>query len=385
MNITPFAVSWSDAQIERLRASIASYPWPPAPEAEDGWRYGADEMALRQLCARWVDEYDWLGAQALLNRFPQFRASVGPFDIHFVHIIGEARGRRPLLMTHGWPGSHFEFWKTAEQLAFPSSFGAQTADAFDLVIPSLPGFGYSSKPARPIGQRETARLFNELMIHGLGYPSYRAQGGDWGGLVTSWLGLDYPDAVSAIHLNMIGFQPSGGAINDAERSWKARTSAAMEELGAYFRLQASKPQSIAWLAAGNPVGQAAWILERFHDWSDLRTRSLFEAYSIDELITNIMIYVTTGSFTTGAWYYRGLLAEGGNRLPPGVRCETPTAFANFPGERLYQTPPRSWVDRAYNVQRWSDMPRGGHFAAMEEPDLFIADVRAWGRETDQRV
>jgi microsomal epoxide hydrolase len=137
---------------------------------------------------------------------------------------------------------------------------------------------------------------------------------------------------------------------------------------------------VAWLGAGNPVGQAAWILERFHDWSDLRTKPFLEVYSKDQLLTNIMIYVMTGSFTTGAWYYRGLIEEGGIGALEGARCETPTAFANFPGEALYQAPPRSWAERAYNITRWSDLPRGGHFAAMEEPDLFVNDVRAWARE-----
>jgi microsomal epoxide hydrolase len=151
----------------------------------------------------------------------------------------------------------------------------------------------------------------------------------------------------------------------------------MQQLGAYFLLQASKPQSLAWMAAGNPVGQAAWILERFYDWSDLRTKSLIGAYSKDQLLTNIMIYVMTGSFTTGAWYYRGLMEEGGVQLTEGQRCETPTAFANFPGEALYAAPPRSWAERGYNITRWTDMATGGHFAAMEEPDLFVTDLREW--------
>jgi microsomal epoxide hydrolase len=154
----------------------------------------------------------------------------------------------------------------------------------------------------------------------------------------------------------------------------------MELMGAYFRLQSSRPQSIAWMAAGNPVGQAAWIAERFHDWSDLSVKTLDQAYSRDQLLTNIMIYVMTGSFTTGAWYYRGLIEEGGVAFRPGEKCETPTAFANFPGEPLYSAPPRSWAERAYNIVRWSEMPRGGHFAAMEEPDLYVDEVRAWARE-----
>ena len=378
--VEPFEVRWDEARVNAVLDQVRAYPWPPTPQVPDGWAYGCDGAYLKALCDHWTTAYDWRAAVADLNRFPQFTARVEDFDIHFLHVVGEAGGKRPLLVTHGWPGSHFEFWGAIEKLAFPSRFGGGPADAFDLVVPSLPGFGFSSKPVRPIGQKATARLFNTLMTEVLGYKTYLAQGGDWGGLVTSWLGKNHGDSVRAIHLNMIGFRPHGGPTNEAEVAWATRQNAMMDVMGAYFRLQASKPQSLAWLGAGNPVGQAAWIAERFYDWSDLRVKSLDEAHPKDKLLTNIMIYVMTDSFATGAWYYRGLLEEGGVAFQEGERCETPTAFANFPGEALYQAPPRSWAERAYNISRWSEMPRGGHFAAMEEPELFVEDVRAWGRE-----
>jgi microsomal epoxide hydrolase len=294
-------------------------------------------------------------------------------------VVGEANGKRPLIVTHGWPGSHYEFWQAIEPLAFPSRFGGDAADAFDLVVPSLPGFGFSSKPKRPIGQRTTARLFNALRTGVLGYSSYLAQGGDWGAMVTSWLGREHGAHARAIHLNMLGFRPGDGPQGEAELAWAQQQAGAMDLMGAYFRLQVSKPQSIAWMGAGNPVGQAAWIAERFHDWSDLRHKPIDEVYPKDRLLTNIMLYVMTGSFTTGAWYYRGLVEEGGLAFQPGERVETPTAFANFPGEPLYSAPPRSFAERAYNIVRWTEMPSGGHFAAMEEPGLFVDEVRAWAR------
>jgi len=379
--VEPFEVRWDEARVNAVLDQVRAYPWPPTPQVPDGWAYGCDGAYLKALCDHWTTAYDWRAAVADLNRFPQFTARVEDFDIHFLHVVGEAGGKRPLLVTHGWPGSHFEFWGAIEKLAFPSRFGGGPADAFDLVVPSLPGFGFSSKPVRPIGQKATARLFNTLMTEVLGYKTYLAQGGDWGALVTSWLGKNHGDSVRAIHLNMIGFRPHGGPTNEAEVAWATRQNAMMDVMGAYFRLQASKPQSLAWLGAGNPVGQAAWIAERFYDWSDLRVKSLDEAHPKDKLLTNIMIYVMTDSFATGAWYYRGLLEEGGVAFQEGERCETPTAFANFPGEALYQAPPRSWAERAYNISRWTEMPRGGHFAAMEEPDLFVDDVRAWARTT----
>ena len=377
--IKPFEVSWSEAQVEAVLERVRAYPMPPIPEVPDGWAYGCDAGYLKSLCDHWTTAYDWRAAVADLNRFPQFTARVEDYDLHFLHIVGEAKGSRPLIVTHGWPGSHYEFWGAIEKLAFPSRFGGKPEDAFDVVVPSLPGFGFSSKPKRPIGQRTTARLFNTLMTQVLGYSTYLAQGGDWGAMVTSWLARDHGANARAIHLNMLGFRPSDGPKTPEEAAWAERQLAAGNVMGAYLRLQMSKPQSIAWMAAGNPVGQAAWILERFHDWSDLSKKSLDEAYGKDRLITNIMIYVMTDSFATGAWYYRGLPEEGGLAFAPGERCETPTAFANFPGEPLYQAPPRSFAERAYNVIRWTDMPRGGHFAAMEEPDLFVDEVRAWGR------
>jgi pimeloyl-ACP methyl ester carboxylesterase len=378
--IKPFEVQWTEAEVEAVLARVRAYPWPPAPAVADGWAYGTDAAWLQDLCAHWANGYDWRAAVAELNRFPQFTARVEDYDIHFLHVVGEAGGKRPLLVTHGWPGSHYEFWGAIEKLAFPSKFGGDPADAFDLVIPSLPGFGFSSKPARPIGQRTTARLFNTLMTEALGYSTYLAQGGDWGAMVTSWLGRNHGTNVRAIHLNMLGFRPHGGPQGEAEIGWAQKQAGAMEVMGAYFRLQVSKPQSIAWMAAGNPVGQAAWIAERFHDWSDLSKKTLDEAYGKDRLLTNIMIYVMTESFATGAWYYRGLVEEGGVAFEPGERVATPTAFANFPGEPLYSAPPRSFAERAYNIVRWKEMARGGHFAAMEEPDLYVEEVRAWGRE-----
>ena len=376
----PFEVAWSDAAIGKVLDQVRAYDFPPAPEG-GGWNHGCDAGFLKDIAAYWTDGFDVAAAMADLNRFPQFTARVEDFDLHFVHVVGEAKGKRPLLLSHGWPGSHYEFWAAVEPLAFPSRHGGDPADAFDLVIPSLPGFGFSSKPAKPIGQRTTARLFNTLMTQVLGYDRYLAQGGDWGGLITSWLGLDHAAHVQAIHLNMIGFRPSGPPHGEAETAWIQRTAFAMDMMGAYLRLQVSKPQSLAWLGAGNPVGQAAWILERFHDWADISGKPFEQVFTRDQLLTNIMLYVMTGSFTTGAWYYRGLIEEGGINLPDGTRCETPTAFANFPGEVLYRAPPRSWADRAYNITRWTDLPRGGHFAAMEEPGLFVDEVRAWARDT----
>jgi pimeloyl-ACP methyl ester carboxylesterase len=378
--LKPFKVDWSQAAVEAVLKRVAAYPFPIAPAVEDGWGFGCDAKFLKEICAYWTGDFDWRAAVAELNKFPQYTARVEDFDIHFVHVVGEAKGQRPLLLSHGWPGSHFEFWASIEKLAFPSRFGGDAADAFDVVVPSLPGFGFSSKPKTPFGQRGTARLFNALMTEVLGYDQYLAQGGDWGAMITSWLGFDHGAHAKAIHLNMLGFRPKDGPQTDDEKAWAAFSQMAAQMLGAYLPLQVSKPQSVAWLGADNPVGQAAWIIERFYDWSDRRTKPFDKVFSKDQLLTNVMIYVMTGSFTTGAWYYRGLVEEGGLQALEGARCETPTAFANFSGEALYRAPPRSYAERSYNISRWTDFDHGGHFAAMEEPDAFVGDVRAWARE-----
>jgi pimeloyl-ACP methyl ester carboxylesterase len=378
MSATPFEIFWSEDAKAGVIVDLRRVDLPTAPP-KSGWDYGCDADYLTELRRYWLDDYDWDAAQALLNRYPQFCTQIDGTNVHFVHVRGEGETRQPLLLTHGWPGSHFEFWDVVEPLAFPSRFGGKAEDAFDLVIPSLPGFGYSGPLAQLVSQRETAALWNKLMTQILGYSNYLAQGGDWGGIVTSWLGLDHGADVTAIHLNMAPFQAPVPPQNDAEAAWMQASGAAQKQLSGYSHLQMTKPQSLAWMAAGNPLGQAAWIIERFHDWADLRARPFEDVFSKDFLITNALLYIMTGSFTTAAWYYLGLAKDGGIVLPSGTRCETPTAVAAFPGDSLLPIPPQSRVALAYNITRWTDMPSGGHFAASEEPGLFVDDLRKWAR------
>ncbi|HMP62224.1 MAG TPA: epoxide hydrolase, partial [Phenylobacterium sp.] len=231
--VQPFEVRWSQSDVDAVLDKVRRYDWPAIPDVQDGWAYGCDGAYLRGLCDHWITAYDWRAAQAELNLYPQFTARVEDFDLHFVHVTGEAGGRRPLILSHGWPGSHYEFWQVIDKLAFPSRHGGNAEDAFDLVIPSLPGFGFSSKPSRPMGQRATARLFNRLMVQVLGYETYLAQGGDWGSMVTSWMGHDHGAHARAIHLNMMAFRPAGGPKTEAEGAWAARQGAMMDLMGAY--------------------------------------------------------------------------------------------------------------------------------------------------------
>ena len=374
--IKPFEIAWTKEQFDRLRADVAAYRFPDAP-TDGGWDYGCDPDFLRQLCDHWVHRLDLDAVVGTLNRYPQLLCDIEGLDLHAVHVVGEAQGRRPLLLSHGWPGSVFEFWDVIEPLAFPSRHGGQAADAFDLVIPSLPGHGFSAKPSTPIGARTTARLFDRLMRE-LGYESYRAQGGDWGSAVATWLGLDHAGSLDGIHLNFLLVHPDSTPETAEEQAWKAELAHKQNQLGAYAMLQGTKPQSLAYAMAANPVAQAAWIVERFHDWSDLRSRPFEEVFDHERLLTNVMIYVMNDAFVSSTWFYAGALIEQVRTMPPGRRVEVPTAFTRYPDPRT-AVPPRSWVERGYALSRWVEQPAGGHFAAMEVPDAFVADIRAWAR------
>ena len=373
----PFTIAWDADRLAWIKDRLRAYRMPPMPEGS-GWRYGCDPTFLGDLCAYWLNQFDHEAAAAELNRFPQFLARIEDLDIHVVHVVGEAQRRRPLLLTHGWPGSVYEFWRVIEPLAFPSRFGGRAEDAFDVVVPALPGFGFSGKPKQPIGPRATARLFDTLMRETLGYARYRAQGGDWGAGVTAWLALDHAASLEGIHLNYLLVQPDAEPESGAETAWRKEAVATQGSLGAYADLQGTKPLSLSYAMSNEPVAQLAWLVERFHDWADLRERPFEEVFTKDQLLTDALFYILAGSFETATWIYAGAREEGARRMMKGARAAVPTAFAAYPDPRS-PAPPREWMERGYDVVRWRDMPRGGHFAAMEVPDLFVEDLREWAR------
>jgi pimeloyl-ACP methyl ester carboxylesterase len=295
-------------------------------------------------------------------------------ELHFVHVRGERKSARPLLLLHGWPGSVFEFWPVLERLAFPSRLGAPEDESFDLVIPSLPGYGHSFKPNGLVGPRSTAAWMDRLMRDILGYERYLVQGTDWGAGIAAWMALDSPDAVAGIHLHHLAVQPAAEP-DRREREWQASYAGAQERLGAYRHLQTTKPLSLGCLAAGNPMGQAAWLIERFHDWSDLRDRRFEDVFDKDRLLISVMMYVMSRTFSTSTWFYAGAAAEG-LVMSLGQRVEAPTGYAAYPDPRAPH-PPRTWVEKGYNLVHWSEPERGGHFASTEVPDLVTTDLRAW--------
>mgnify|MGYP003330318586 FL=1 len=375
----PFNINFSSAEINGIIARVKSFPWHEMPD-DGGWAYGTNLDYLKDLCDYWVTQFDWFAVQDTLNQFPHFQAQAEGINLHFIHQKGMGPKPLPLLISHGWPGSVFEFNKIIGPLTDPARFGGDPQDAFDVIAPSLPGFGFSGKPKRPIGPRRMAQVFNSLMTDALGYSGYLAQGGDWGGAISSWLGFDHAPACMGIHINILTMRHASGPQTPQEIAWSEKFDRDQMEQDGYRSIQSTRPQTLSYAMMDSPVGIAGWIIEKFYAWSDLKDGTLESVYSKDELLTNIMIYILTRTFNTASWIYYGRREEGGRILSSdNRRVEVPTAAALFPKEFL-SWPPRSYVERLYNICQWTEMPRGGHFAAMEAPELLVPDIRSFARQ-----
>ena len=367
--IEPFEIPVEPEEAEWVRRRVEAFRFFEEPE-EAGWRYGANRAYLERLRDYWLTGFDWAGAVARLNRHPHVRAEVLPgFRLHCIHKRSSRPDAKPLLIAHGWPGSILEFDAIVERLAEPED----DSPAFHVVAPSLPGYAWSDKPKSPIGPRAVAKLYDGLM-GALGYDRYIHQGGDWGSVIGGWIGLDSA-RVTAIHLNGFGLRPANmQPTTEEEALWQKWALQIRATETAYLQLQGTKPQSLAYAMMDSPMGVAAWLAEKFCGWSDAGTHNPEPPFSMDQMLTNIMIYLSTRSFHTATWIYRGLFDEGGFTIPDGRRIEVPTGVAAFPHD-LLAFPPRAMAERGYNVVHWTKMPRGGHFASLEEPELFLADLR----------
>ena len=367
-----------DETLAQIRQRVANYPWHEMPD-DGGWSYGANLDYMKEFCAYWVEEYDWRAHEAKFNGFNNFKTPIDGINVHFICEKGSGPAPMPLLLSHGWPGTIVEFLNVIEPLAHPERFGGDENDAFTVIAPSLPGFGFSGRPPRPYGPRKIAALFAILMKDVLGYNGYLAQGGDWGGGISTWLGFDASPACKAVHLNIMMMRHQDGPQTPEEEAWSERFVHEQELEEGYRTIQGTKPQTLSYAMLDSPVGIAAWIVEKFNSWSDTVGDDLESAHSKDTLLTNIMVYIVTRTFNTASWIYYGRREEGGRLFDTGgKRVEVPTACALFPKE-LLSWPPRSYVERMVNVQRWTEMPRGGHFAALEVPDLLLDDMRAFAR------
>ena len=374
----PFKVNISDQIIQNIYDKVKKYPWHEMPN-DGGWEYGTNLDYMKEISKYWVSEFDWRKHEKEINKFPNFITEIDNIDIHFIHEKGSGSKPMPLIISHGWPGTIVEFLHIIEKLAHPERFGGKEEDAFDVIVPSLPGFGFSGRASHPIGPRKMADIFNNLMTKELGYKNYLAQGGDWGGAITTWLAYDYPKTCNAIHINIFTMRHPDGPQTKEEKDWenKFKKDQLMQE--GYRTQQATKPQTLSYGMMDSPVGVAAWIIEKFYFWSDIKNNNIESVYSKDTLLANIMVYVITKTFNTASWIYYGRREEGGRFLPKNFhRIATPTAAALFPAEML-AWPPRSYAERMYNIKRWTKMSKGGHFAALEQPTLLIDDIRAFAR------
>ncbi|WP_345816349.1 epoxide hydrolase family protein [Paraburkholderia sp. PREW-6R] len=385
MQIEPFQIAVPDDAIDDLRRRLRATRWAPVTPSP-AWQQGVDAAWLRELATYWADQFDWRAAERRLNEQPQFQADVDGQRVHFVHRRGAGPAPYPLVVTHGWPGSFFEFHALLDLLCDPAATGGDPADSFDVVVPSLPGFAFSQAPAQPgMSAFQVADRWVSLM-RGLGYERFGAQGGDIGAGVSVALAARHADTVDGIHLNFLPgtYEPAIGAAQQpltAEEEHFLREKAGWVALeGGYAHMHGTKPVTLAASLNDSPVGLAAWIAEKFRAWSDCGG-DVESVFSKEALLTNISLYWFTQCIGSSIQIYWE------NRLQPmrfdgGERVRTPVGFAHFPKE--LSQPPRSWLERTFNVVQWTDMPAGGHFAAMEKPELLAADIRRFFRPLRQK-
>ncbi|MCV7048324.1 epoxide hydrolase [Mycobacterium frederiksbergense] len=366
----PFRIAVHDDQLDDLLRRLANTRWPEA-ECVDDWSQGIPLAYTRELAAYWADGYDWRAREAELNRFPQFVTAIDDLDIHFIHQRSPHEDAFPLVITHGWPGSIVEFQKIIAPLTDPTAHGGRAEDAFHVVCPSLPGYGFSGKPTTGWGVERIATAWDTLMGR-LGYERYGAQGGDWGAAVTTQIGRNV-GRCCAIHTNMPIGQPTTESMQnptEADQSAFAAMKHYRKWEAGYSKQQSTRPQTLGYGLVDSPVAQLAWIVEKFWSWSDCDGHPE-NVFSRDELLDNVMLYWLTGTGASSARLYWESFGAFGKREPVSL----PTGVADFPKEILRS--PRPWCESHYNITRWTTMPRGGHFAAFEQPELLIEDIRAF--------
>jgi microsomal epoxide hydrolase len=367
--------------LDDLRRRLAATRFPDQIPGS-GWDYGTELAYLRELCSYWRDKYDWRAQEAALNRFEHFRTSIDGQNVHFLHARSKAPGAFPLLITHGWPGSVYEFHKIIGPLTDPAAHGGNEPDAFHVICPSMPGYGWSGPTREPgwdVGR--VASTFAKLMDR-LGYQKYGAQGGDWGAIVTSYLGLEDAQHLAGIHLNMVVAGPPQGVANPME-GVAPEEMQGLADMGefqkketGYQQIQGSKPQTLGVALNDSPAGLASWIVEKFRTWSDCGG-DVEKRFSKDELLTNIMIYWVTETINSSIRLYCETM-RAGRFAPAGKRIEVPTGCSIFPREII--RPPRRWAEAQYNVTQWTVHRSGGHFAALEEPAALVEDLRSFFRK-----
>ena len=375
----PFSLHVPQADIDDLRVRLAKTRYPDqAPDAP--WAFGTDVDYLRGLVDYWRTTFDWRAQEAWLNAFPQFKVPLHGIDLHYLHVQGKGPAPKPLLLLHGWPGSVYEFLDIIPRLADPERFGGHAEDAFTLIVPSLPGYGLSFQPNQSrFSAAEMGDCIADLMTEVLGLPKFGVQGGDWGAFIASSMGVRHADKVVGIHVNALAIRPDATlpeSPTPEERRYSEEVAQFLKEETGYQWIQGTKPQTLAFGLTDSPAGLAAWIVEKFRTWSDCGG-ALERAFSRDHLLANIALYWFSGAIGSSFWPYYARL-HGPWPIPDGQAVDVPMGHAAFPHE--IRRPPRSLAEKVYtNIRHWTVMPRGGHFAAMEQPELLAHDVAKFFR------
>ena len=381
MDVRPFTIAVEDSVLEDLQQRLADTRWPDEIP-NTGWDYGSNLAYLKELVEHWRTKFDWRAQEAKLNAFSHFKSEVDGLDIHFIHEKGRGPNAIPLVSTHGWPSCFFEMTKIIPLLADPASHGGDADDSFDVVAPSLPGFGFSDHAQdRGMEVQRVAGMWNKLMTENLGYPKFAAQGGDIGSGVTARLGYAHADTLYGIHLTSITrptpyMGPGSRPVTDAEQALITQRDKWFADEGGYNHIQGTKPQTLAYGLNDSPAGLAAWIVEKYRTWSDCGG-DVEKSYTKDELLTIVTIYWVTQTISSSTRMY----FENQKHLwtmEKDQKVPTPAGMAMFPQE--ISKPPREWGERSYDVRRWTEMASGGHFAALEEPQLLAEEVRAFFRD-----
>jgi len=381
MSVQPFAIRIPQGVLDDLHRRLDQTRWPDEIPGT-GWEYGADLAFMRELVGFWRRSFDWRRWEERLGELRHFRWESDGLGIHFIHERGRGPRPFPLILTHGWPGSFLEMLGLIPLLTDPGAHGGDPADAFDVIVPSLPGYGFSDRPDRPgMNAFRIGGLWVRLLEE-LGYERYGAHGGDWGASVTTGMGLAAPPGLAGIHLNYIpsSLRPPLGEgtreLSPAEKQFLADADLWSQSEGAYSHVQRNEPQTLAYGLNDSPAGLAAWIVEKFRDWGDCGGDAAGR-YGMDWLLANVTLYWVTETVHSAARLYFET-RKAPLHLGPDDRVRVPTGVARFPGESPF--PPREWIERCYDVRRWTAMPRGAHFAALEEPQLLAEDLRAFFRE-----
>jgi pimeloyl-ACP methyl ester carboxylesterase len=373
--INPFRIAVGDDVLDDLKARLRRTRWPEAELVGD-WSQGAPLNWIQEVCRYWADTYDWRRREALLNRFAQFTTAIDGLDIHFLHVRSPHPNALPLIITHGWPGSIVEFHKVIEPLTDPTAHGGDAADAFHVICPSLPGFGFSAKPTITGWGVDRIAAAWAVLMQRLGYARYGAQGGDWGSAVTTSLGAQDAQHRAGIHITLaMATRPKveGEPTPQEARALKGIKYYADCDSG-YSKQQSTRPQTVGYALTDSPAGQAAWILEKFWAWTDCDGHPE-TVLGRDELLDNVMLYWVTATAASSARLY---WESFGPERRKAHTVTVPTGVAVFPKEIV--PPVRRWMeDRYTNIRHWSEMPKGGHFAAFEQPELFVGDVRGFFR------